>query len=244
MKQLAAIRHRCVHGMLALLTGMLLLSGCAGEDAGSLASSPTQEVATTPSPPAASAAGDTARIGASAADAFFEAISAHCGQSYSGRVIVDRPPPPEPDALSSNRLVMHVRSCKDTEVRIPFHVGEDHSRTWVLTRTEDGLRLKHDHRHEDGSPDAVTLYGGDSAPGGSATRMEFPVDAESISNFKANGLEASLNNTWAMEIEPGKRFLYELSRPSGRLFQVAFDLTVPVPTPLAPWGAEPADQNP
>ena len=38
------------------------------------------------------------------------------------------------------------------------------------------------------------------------------------------------------EIEPGKRFLYELSRPGGRLFQVEFDLTAPVPLPPAPWG--------
>ena len=40
-----------------------------------------------------------------------------------------------------------------------------------------------------------------------------------------------------MEIEPGSRFLYELSRPGGRLFQVEFDLATPVATPPAPWGA-------
>jgi hypothetical protein len=57
---------------------------------------------------------------------------------------------------------MHVRTCSENALRIPFHVGDDHSRTWVITRTENGLRLKHDHRHEDGSEDAVTQYGGDS----------------------------------------------------------------------------------
>jgi hypothetical protein len=25
---------------------------------------------------------------------------------------------------------------------------------------EEGLQLKHDHRHEDGTPDEVTMYGG------------------------------------------------------------------------------------
>ena len=46
---------------------------------------------------------------------------------------------------------MHVRECSEDAIRIPFHVGEDRSRTWVVTRTANGLRLKHDHRHEDGS---------------------------------------------------------------------------------------------
>jgi hypothetical protein len=131
-----------------------------------------------------------------------------------------------------------VRGCEDPaqRIEIPFHVGEDRSRTWILTRTADGLRLKHDHRHEDGSDDAVTLYGGDTASPGTATRQEFPVDAESIAMFEREGLTASVNNTWAMEIEPGQRFLYELSRPGGRLFRVEFDLAAPVEAPPVPWG--------
>ena len=133
---------------------------------------------------------------------------------------------------------MHVRGCEAPAqgLRIPFHVGEDHSRTWVLTRTADGLRLKHDHRHADGSPDAATLYGGDTAEAGSPMRQVFPVDADSRAMFEREGLNASLQNAWAMEIEPGKRFVYELRRPGGRLFQVEFDLTAPVPLPPAPWG--------
>lgn len=133
---------------------------------------------------------------------------------------------------------MHVRGCEAPAqgLRIPFHVGDDRSRTWVLTRTADGLRLKHDHRHADGSPDAVTLYGGDTIDAGTPLRQVFPVDAESRAMFEREGLGASLQNAWAMEIEPGKRFLYELRRPGGRLFQVEFDLTAPVPLPPAPWG--------
>ena len=128
-----------------------------------------------------------------------------------------------------------------SEIRIPFHVGENRSRTWIITRTSDGLRLKHDHRHEDGSPDAMTMYGGDTAGAGSATRQEFPVDAESVAMFKAGGLAASVDNTWAMELD-ATRFVYELSRPrsqrnpQGRLFRVEFDLTRPVTPPPPPWG--------
>ena len=60
----------------------------------------------------------------------------------------------------------------------------------------------------------------------------------SIATFRREGLMASLENTWAMEIEPGQVFVYELSRPNGRLFQVEFDLSRPVPAPPAPWGSE------
>src|SRR3990170_4674639 len=50
-------------------------------------------------------------------------------------------------AFARSRVVMHVRECSPGEVRIPLHVGEDRSRTWVITPTGSGLRLKHDHRH-------------------------------------------------------------------------------------------------
>jgi hypothetical protein len=156
-----------------------------------------------------------------AAEQFLDQLRQHCGQAFEGRIVTNEPPQPD-DAFAGKALVMHVRECGKSEVKVPFHVGDDHSRTWVLTLT--------------GSHDAVTMYGGDTAQSGSATRQEFPVDAESIAVFEREGLTASVTNTWAMEIEPGKRFLYELSRPGGRLFQVEFDLGTPVELPPTPWG--------
>jgi hypothetical protein len=173
------------------------------------------------------------------ADAFLAALARHCGQAFAGRIVANEPASPEPDAFEGKELVMHVRGCDDPArgLRVPFHVGDDHSRTWVLTRTDDGLRLKHDHRHEDGSPDVQTMYGGETATAGTAVRQEFPVDAESIELFGRTGANVSTTNTWAMEIEPESRFLYELSRPGGRMFQVEFDLSTPVAEPPAPWGS-------
>ncbi|WP_081420248.1 hypothetical protein [Pseudoxanthomonas sp. Root630] len=170
---------------------------------------------------------------------FFSSLQPLCGKAYAGRIVANQPASTTPDPFEGKALVMHVRGCDDPtrEIRIPFHVGDDHSRTWVLTRTGTGLRLKHDHRHEDGSPDAVTMYGGDTAAPGSTQRQAFPVDAESIAMFEREGLSASVTNTWAMELVPGKTFVYELSRPNGRLFRVEFDLTAPVEQPPAPWGA-------
>lgn len=162
-------------------------------------------------------------------------LQAYCGQAFEGEITANVPADPN-DAFANKRLVMHVRECSPAEIRIPFHVGEDRSRTWILTRTNEGLRLKHDHRHEDGLPDAVTMYGGDTARPGTGARQEFPVDAYSVTMFREQGLDASVVNVWAMELTPEQTFVYELRRPTGRLFRVAFDLTRPVSPPPAPWG--------
>jgi hypothetical protein len=169
------------------------------------------------------------------ADEFLDRIALHCGQAFAGRIVANEPARPD-DPFDDKRLVMHVRQCGPDELKVPFHVGDDHSRTWILTRTPNGLRLKHDHRHVDGAEDVVSLYGGETETPGTAVRQVFPVDEYSIELFLREGLHAAVTNTWAMEIEPGKRFLYELSRPGGRLFQVEFDLTTPVPRPPTPWG--------
>lgn len=171
------------------------------------------------------------------ADEFYERIASQCGKAFAGRIVANTPASSTPDPFEGKALVMHVRGCGEKELRVPFHVGDDHSRTWVITRTASGLRLKHDHRHADGSPDKSTMYGGDTRNAGTAQRQEFPVDPYSVAMFQEQGMNASVTNTWAMEIVPGKTFLYELSRPGGRLFQVEFDLSKPVDLPPAPWGS-------
>jgi hypothetical protein len=180
--------------------------------------------------PAASAAAAATAAPTAPADSFLAALRAHCGQAYEGRII---DPQPADTALARQRLVMHVRSCSRDTIRIPFHVGDDRSRTWVLTRTADGIRLKHDHRHEDGTEDRVTQYGGD-ARGGTASRQEFPADA-----FTATLIPAAATNVWTVEVTPSL-FAYQLRREStDRRFRVEFDLGRPVAAPPAPWGATP-----
>lgn len=157
-------------------------------------------------------------------DVFFASLTALCGQAFEGRLVEGNP---SDDSFANSRLVMHVRDCSKTEIRIPFAVGEDHSRTWVITRTPEGLRLKHDHRHEDGTEDVRSNYGGDARPTGTATRQEFPADEFSRALFVREEIPQAVENVWALEVDPGNTFTYELSRPS-RLFRVTFDLTKPV----------------
>lgn len=164
---------------------------------------------------------------------FHARLQALCGHAFAGRVTTsdaaDR-------AMASSPLVMHVAACTDESIRIPFHVGDDRSRTWVISRTGAGLRLKHDHRHADGGEDALTQYGGDTASPGNARRQEFPADEYSRNLFVRENIPASTANVWAVEIEPGRLFAYELRRP-GRDFRVEFDLTRPVPAPPPAWGS-------
>jgi len=171
-------------------------------------------------------------------DDFFAALSARCGKAYAGRLASDE----QADAdMRGKAMVMHIRHCTADRIEIPFHIdglaedgGWDRSRTWIITRTGAGLRLKHDHRHADGTPDAVTLYGGDTADAGTAARQTFPVDAESIAMFTATGRSVSNSNIWSIETTPAG-FTYGLDR-QGRHFRVAFDYARPVTPPPAPWG--------
>ena len=209
-----------------LAAAIALMSACAPS---------TPEPAATQAP----AAGTEVEAPAAApADALLAALASHCGQAFAGRIVANAPTPPAdaPDPFEGKPLVMHVRGCEDPTrgLRVPFHVGDDHSRTWVITRTATGLRLKHDHRHRDGSEDKVTQYGGDSTTPRTAARQEFPADAFTKALLIREGNTAGAANVWAVEIE-GPTFAYELRRPN-RFFRVDFDLTRPVAAPPPPWG--------
>ncbi|MDX1442960.1 MAG: hypothetical protein R3270_04175 [Gammaproteobacteria bacterium] len=166
-----------------------------------------------------------------AGETFWAALEPLCGKAFAGELT--RGTEPSDAAIGEQRLVMHVRECSEREIRIPFHVGDDHSRTWVLTRDDAGVRLKHDHRHEDGSEDEITQYGGDSR-GHDGRSLEFPADA-----YTAEMLPAAASNVWTMAVTEDGRFIYQLRREEqGRYFTVEFDLAEPVETPPVPWGYE------
>jgi hypothetical protein len=175
--------------------------------------------------------------GETAADRYFSALSTLCGKAFAGKIAANEPTPAATDPFEGKTLIFHVRRCEKDRLEVPFHVGDDRSRTWVLTRKEGAILLKHDHRHRDGSPDQLTMYGGLTLKPGTPTRQEFPADAETKDLFTRMNLPVSIPNVWAMEIERGKLFVYELARP-GRLFRVEFDLMREVPAPPAPWGHE------
>jgi hypothetical protein len=160
---------------------------------------------------------------------FWNNLQNLCGQAFEGQLIL-----PENDPQFANKkLVMHVRSCNDNEIKIPFFVGDDKSRTWVLTYEDDRILLKHDHRHEDGSEDKITMYGGRTTNTGQASIQLFPADEET-----AVLIPAASTNVWWITLDENS-FTYNLRRlGTDRIFTVNFDLNVPVELPDAPWGWE------
>jgi hypothetical protein len=163
-------------------------------------------------------------------DAFFSSIAQHCGKAFEGKVAIDNQPSP----AFAAKLVMFVRKCDQVEVQIPFYVGDNASRTWIIKKTGSGLSLKHDHRHKDGTDDPVTMYGGHTLDAGYNQIQSFPVDQYSKELFAMEGLPQSITNTWQIYIYPDM-FSYRLVR-EGREFRVDFDLTKPISVPAAPWG--------
>lgn len=158
---------------------------------------------------------------------FWKQLQQLCGKSFEGKLIT-----PENDAqFAGKTLLMHVRSCSDTVIKIPFFVGDDKSRTWVLTYTNGLIELKHDHRHDDGTNDAVTMYGGTASNTGKANLQMFPADP-----YTASLIPAAATNVWWIGLKDNE-FTYNLKRvDTPRQFTVAFDLTTAVENPGPPWG--------
>ena len=164
-------------------------------------------------------------------EVFWKTLKQHCGKSYEGLIVAGGK---EGDGFTGKKLVMHIRSCNKNTIRIPFFVGEDKSRTWVFTINTDKLiKLKHDHRHKDGSEDKITQYGGTSSNKGLADVQVFPADKHT-----AKLISAAATNLWWVTIDETS-FTYNLRRiGTDRFFSVKFDLTKEIKTPTAPWGSE------
>lgn len=161
---------------------------------------------------------------------FWQRLQSLCGRAFPGRLTESN----AGDSLfARSTVVMHVRECTPGEVRVPLHVGDDRSRSWVITPVNGGLRLKHDHRHRDGAEDPITQYGGDTRGPGTGSRQEFHADS-----LTAALIPAARTNVWTIEILPGSVFAYGLRREgTDRRFRVEFDLTRPVAPPAPPWGS-------
>jgi hypothetical protein len=86
-------------------------------------------------------------------DQFMATLQSMCGQRFEGGLTYAIDPKND---FAGKKMSTEI-ICTSTDVRMPVLVGEDRSRTWIFTRTAAGLDLRHDHRHSDGTPDAVTM---------------------------------------------------------------------------------------
>lgn len=143
---------------------------------------------------------------------FFARLTALCGATFEGASVFPRD---AGDPFAGKKLVARVATCSADEVRVPFLVGADRSRTWVFKKIGTGLELKHDHRHDDGTPDEQTMYGGMASDKGSASAQSFEADA-----YTAKLIPAASTNVWTVTLAPdGKSMSYYLERDAKPRFK-------------------------
>ncbi len=153
---------------------------------------------------------------------FLDNLASLCGKSFRGKQVYmeeDR------ESWEDKEFVMHVTICEDDRVHIPFHLNDDHSRTWMFIVDDKGLRFRHDHRHEDGTPEELTLYGGYADGEGTPFRQHFPVDQYSIDLLDDHERMRQWNVVLAEDMS---RFSYKLLYHGEVVFQADFDLTEPI----------------
>jgi hypothetical protein len=165
---------------------------------------------------------------------FFENLAAHCGNAYPGSLTLE----PEGDEMltGTELLIVHFRECDEDQLKLPFHIEIeddatwDRSRTWIFTKHDDRLEIRHDHRKPDGTDDDLTMYGGFSSGAGSAYLQEFQSVERSEETGEFRG--------WRIIIQPGERYTYGTIRDTTWTWRVDFDLADPIENPPAPWGHE------
>jgi hypothetical protein len=136
---------------------------------------------------------------------YFSRIKSLCGARYEGESVFPEDPG---DGFRDKLLVAVIQTCDTDEIRIPFIVGDDHSRTWILKKTGQGLQFKHDHRHEDGTPDEITLYGGTATGPGTQQAQSFPAD-----DYTAMLIPEASTNEWFLSLsDDNSEMVYYLER--------------------------------
>lgn len=150
--------------------------------------------------------------------AFMDNLASLCGQSFEGAETYTIP---DRENWQGKRLVMEVIRCEADEVHIGLAVDENRSRTWMFMAEDGHLRFRHDHRHEDGTAEEVSLYGGYATDAGNAFVQYFPADA-----FTCELIDYACNNEWVVMLSDDmKTFSYVLKLDGVKRFQADFDLT-------------------
>jgi hypothetical protein len=152
---------------------------------------------------------------------FLDNLSGLCGKSFRGKEVYSAP---GRESWAEKDFVMHVTVCENDRVHIPFHLDQDHSRTWMFLAEGNRLRFRHDHRHDDGTPEELTLYGGYSDGTGTAFVQKFPAD-----DYTIELLEDTLGREWRVILsEDLGSMTYQLHYSGQLMFAAEFNLADPI----------------
>ncbi len=150
--------------------------------------------------------------------AFLNNIARLCGQTFAGResFIADGR-----ESWADKNFVMHVTVCEEDRVYVPFHLDDDRSRTWMFLVEDGRLRFRHDHRHADGTPEEITLYGGYADGDGTTLLQSFPAD-----EYTCELIPTACNAVWRVFLsEDLLTFTYQLLYQEELLFEGSFDIS-------------------
>jgi len=152
---------------------------------------------------------------------FVNNLASLCGKSYLGEQMYRSH---HGQSWADKKLVMHVTLCEDDRVYIPFHLDEDHSRTWMFVAEDGKLRFKHQHLHEDGTPEEGSMYGGYADDRGTAFVQYFPAD-----EYTGQVIEGGAGNVWIVTLADDlSSYSYRLDRDGEKRLEIRFDLTKPL----------------
>lgn len=150
---------------------------------------------------------------------FFNNISALCGQTLSGKVLVNQPADP---FWNGKTLRLAIGQCSHSDVVMVLSTGDRKPLMLTLRQRADSLQLEHRYLLPDGSEGKLSRFGGRTQGPGSPARQQFPADAMSKALFMDNNMKDATFNVWEISLEGGQLH-YRLDR-SGRHFDAAFTL--------------------
>lgn len=157
--------------------------------------------------------------------AFLMNLRELCGNSYYGRQVYRSH---HGESWAERVMIMHVESCGEDHVHIPFHVDDDQSRTWMFFAEEGRLVFRHQHLNTDGTHEEGSMYGGYADDNGDSLVQYFPAD-----EYTGSVIEDGIGNLWTVAIDPLTReFSYRLDRDGEKRFEIIFDLSSPVSASL------------
>jgi hypothetical protein len=154
---------------------------------------------------------------------FLSKYDEYCGYAYEGESTLVELGDDHP--LEGASLLMILDGCTADEVRIPFHVDDDRSRTWIVRRMDDGrLHLSHDHRYPDGTEYDANMYGGYSDGEGNSRTVYFPADHATIAERPAREI-----NRWSKSFDHSNEYyFYRLYLRDTLRYEARFDLSEPL----------------
>lgn len=136
---------------------------------------------------------------------YFKTLSSFCGDHFEGLMTY---PDNDQSEFAGKLLVATFETCSESQIRVPFRVGDDTSRTWVFTKLPNSIQLKHEHRYADGSVHEVSNYGGQTVSLGTTEAQAFPAD-----EYTKALIPEAATNVWNVSFDLEKKELtYHLER--------------------------------